>query len=142
MASTIQDVMHIRCPPETAFDLMADPRNELNWNSGVSEAELLSGEPIQEGSRFRIKDTRGEHEVELTTFQRPEKLGFHVQDRSMAVDIAFDISHDGKITTMVGNFTAKGSGLMGLLLPLLIPFIRRQMAKEHKNFVALCESKS
>ncbi len=141
MASFIKDVMQIECQAEIAFDLMADPRNELEWNSGVSEAELMSEGPIGKGSRFRIKDTRGEHEVEITTYHRPNRLGFLVKDKSMNVDIDFDIEHDGKATTMVGKFNADGSGWMRFMLPVLIPLIRRQIAKEHKNFIAMCEAR-
>jgi hypothetical protein len=142
MASVIKDVMQIECQAETAFDLMADPRNELEWNSGVSEAELISEGPIGKGSRFRIKDSRGEHEVEITTYKRPNRLGFWAKDKSMNVSIDFDIGYDGKATTMVGKFNAVGSGLMKFILPVLIPLIRRQIAKEHKNFIAMCESRS
>ena len=62
MASFIKDVMQIECQAEIAFDLMADPRNELEWNSGVSEAELMS-EGLSErgpdfGSKTRAASTR------------------------------------------------------------------------------------
>jgi uncharacterized protein YndB with AHSA1/START domain len=134
--------MRIECPPTEAFDLMADPRNELRWNSGVSEAELMTGEPIGEGSRFWIADKRGRHEVEITAYQRPERLSFFVEDRNMDVQIDFAFGSEGAITTMTGTFHATGKRVMGIILPLLIPLIRRQLAKEHGNFVALCEAKA
>lgn len=33
---TITEDLHIDCPPATAFDVMADARNESQWNDGVS----------------------------------------------------------------------------------------------------------
>jgi uncharacterized protein YndB with AHSA1/START domain len=36
----------IACPPENVFDMLADLRNDRQWNSRVSRAELRSPEPI------------------------------------------------------------------------------------------------
>src|SRR4051794_15067096 len=44
----------IACPPERVFDTLADLRNDLEWNSRFSKAELLSGEPIGQGSSFAV----------------------------------------------------------------------------------------
>ncbi len=43
-----------RLPTRTVFDTLADLRDDAQWNSQVSSAELLSGEPIGPGSRFAI----------------------------------------------------------------------------------------
>jgi hypothetical protein len=47
----INDVF-LHCAPTTAFDLLADVRNESRWNKAVSVAQLRSDGPIREGSRF------------------------------------------------------------------------------------------
>lgn len=49
---TITEDLQIRCPPATAFDVLADVRNETQWNADVSKAELTTDEPIGQGSRF------------------------------------------------------------------------------------------
>ena len=139
MADMITEVMNLNCPAKKAFDLMADARNETEWNSGVSEVELLSGEPIGEGTQFSVADKRGNHEVTITAYNRPKKLSFFVRDAKMEVDIDYTLSEADGITTMTGRFNAKGKGLMGLLLPMLIPLIRRDLAKEHAHFIQLCE---
>lgn len=38
----ITEDLHIECAPATAFDLMADVRNETQWNDDVSRAELTT----------------------------------------------------------------------------------------------------
>jgi Polyketide cyclase / dehydrase and lipid transport len=136
----IKDVMRIRCPAMTAFDLMADPRNELQWNGGVSQVELISGEPIGKGSRFRVVDKRGQHEVEITAYQRPRKLCFFLNDKSMDVEIDITLVEEGNVTVLTGMFTPHTKGFMRLLFPILQPIIRRDIAKEHKKFIALCEA--
>ena len=142
MGDTIKDVMRIECPATTAFDLMADVRNELDWNSGVSEVELLTAEPIGKGSRFRIVDQRGQQEVKITTYKRPDTLSLFLSGKSMDVDIDFTLVEQGNITVMTGRFNAKVRGLMRFFFPLLVPLIRRDIAKEHKTFIALCEAKA
>ena len=112
MGDLIKDVMRIECPATTAFDLMADIRSELDWNSGVSEVELLTPEPIGKGSRFRIVDKRGQHDVEITTYKRPDTLSLVVSDKSMDVNIDFTLVEQGNITVMTGRFNAKVRGLM------------------------------
>ena len=140
MGSLITEVMRINCAAATAFDLMADARNELRWNSGVSQVELASDDPIGKGSRFRVTDKRGQHEVEITDHQRPEALSFAVKSRELDVDIDIALRERDSVTTMTARFHAEGKGLMRFLLPLLVPFIRRDLSKEHLKFVKLCEA--
>lgn len=135
----IKDVMHVNCPATRAFDLMADPRNEVRWNSGVSAVECKTSEPTGEGSQFTVVDRRGQHEVTITSFDRLHRLKFMSHDAQMdvAIDIVFT-EVDG-VTTITGTFKPQTRGLMTVLFPLLKPIIRRQIAKEHVNFVRLCE---
>jgi hypothetical protein len=142
MSDMITEVMSIKCSATTAFDLMADARNEPSWNSGVSQVELQSGEPIGNGSRFRVADKRGQHDAAITTYQRPERLSFSVCDKSMDVEIKYTLSELNGVTTMTGRFNAEGKGPMKFLLPLLVPLIRRNLSKEPKNFIALCEAEN
>jgi len=133
---------NIKCPAATAFDPMADARNELRWNSGVSKVELTSGEPIGKGTRFRVADKRGQHDAAITAYERPGILSFAVNDPKMDVLINIEFSERDNITTMTSRFNAKGKGMMKFLLPLLVPLIRRDISKEHKKFVKLCEAKN
>jgi hypothetical protein len=114
--------------------------DETRWNSGVSKVELKTGEPVGEGTRFTVVDKRGQHEAKITTHNRPGKLSFVVRDAKMAVDIDYVLTEADGVTTMTGRFNAKGKGLMRFLLPLLVPLIRRDLAKEHAHFVRLCET--
>jgi hypothetical protein len=41
-------------PADVVSDFMADFRHCADWDPGVSSAELLSGEPTQQGARFRV----------------------------------------------------------------------------------------
>ena len=139
MGDMITEVIRVKCPAARAFDLMADARNETRWNTGVKVVELQSGEPIGEGTQFRVTDKRGQHVVTITAYNRPQTLSFAVHSSKRDVDIDYALSEVDGTTTMTGRFNATGKGLMRFLLPLLVPLIRRDLAKEHAHFVQLCE---
>ncbi len=138
----IKDVMHVSRSATTAFDLMADARNEVRWNTGVSSVQLETSGPIGEGSRFLVVDKRGQHEATITSFDRPNRITFVSRDAQMDVDIELVFTEVDGVTTITGTFDAETRGLMKLLFPFLKPLIRRQIAKEHVNFARLCEEAS
>lgn len=131
----------IGSPSMTVFDLLADARNEVQWNEGVSQAELATDEPIRKGSQFVVRDKRGEHEVEITVFDRPERLEFALMSKQMDVAISYSFTESDGTTTAVGQFDARPKGIMKALFPLLLPIIKRDVAKQHVNFKKLCEAR-
>ena len=141
---TITEDLHIDCPPATAFDLMADVRNETQWNDGVSKAELTTDEPIGHGSKFVTEhgSPLGQIESTITVFDRPERLEFAATSKRMDLAISFTFTDAGSGTLVHGTFDPKPKGIMAVLFPLLRPMIRRDMAKQHQNLKALCESQT
>lgn len=124
----LTEELHIDCPSTTAFDLMADARNETRWNGSVSRAELTTDEPVGKGSQFIVVNRGREDEATITGFDRPEHLEFAVTSKSMDIAITYTFAEtDGK-TTAVGNFDAQPKGVMKALLSLLMPVIRRDLA--------------
>ncbi|GJM37712.1 MAG: hypothetical protein DHS20C19_10790 [Acidimicrobiales bacterium] len=136
--------LHIECPPATAFDVLADVRNELQWNDDVSAAELVTGEPIGQGSTFTTDHGAplGQIESTITVFDRPDRLEFAATSKRMDLGISFTLTESGSGTLVHGTFDPKPRGVMAVLFPLLRPMIRRGMAKQHQNLKALCESRA
>lgn len=136
--------LQIECPPATAFDVMADIRNETQWNDGVSKAELTTDEPIGHGSRFVTEHggPLGQIESTITVFDRPNRLEFAATSKRMDLVISFTFTDSGSGTLVHGAFDPKPKGIMAVLFPLLRPMIRRDMAKQHQNLKALCESQT
>ena len=60
---------------EEAFDAMVDVRNELRWNSWVTEAELVTAEPIEHGTKFRTVNRRYDYQ---TVMPPKKQLGVRV----------------------------------------------------------------
>ena len=141
---TFTEDLNIECPPARAFDVMADIRNETQWNDGVSKAELTTEEPIGHGSRF-VTDhgsPLGQIESTITRFDRPDRLEFAATSKRMDLDISFTFTEVASGTHVHGTFEPRPKGIMAVLFPLLRPMIRRDMAKQHQNLKALCESQS
>jgi polyketide cyclase/dehydrase/lipid transport protein len=128
----------IACPPEQVFDTLADLRNETQWNSRVSSAELLSGGPIGPGSRFAIVNGGTPYEVTITTYDRPSRLGIEASGKP-DLTIAYTFTPSGEGTDLESNFDFRPRGFLRVLFPLLAPVIRRDVPKQHASLKALCE---
>jgi uncharacterized protein YndB with AHSA1/START domain len=128
----------IACPAEKAFDLMADARNEPQWNSRVSKAELRSGEPIGTGSRFLIVNSGTDYDTTISVFDRPSRLVFEAKGNP-DVTIAYTFTGSGDTTELAGELDFRPSGLTKALFFVLAPVIRRDVRKQYAAFKALCE---
>ena len=124
--------------PETVFDTMADARNEPQWNSRVSSAELRSGEPIGLGSKFAIVNGGTSYDVTITTYDRPARLVFEGVGNP-DVTIAYTFRPSGERTEMASAFDFRPTGISKLLLAILAPLIRRDVRKQFVSFKAMCE---
>ncbi|MFC2177329.1 hypothetical protein ACFLRH_02810, partial [Actinomycetota bacterium] len=103
---------------------------------------LLTDEPVGDGSQFIVEDRRGEHEVTITLFNRPGRVEFDLTSKGMDVAIKYTFAEMDGTTTAVGSFDAQPKGFMKVLLPMLMPMIKRDIAKQHVQFKKLCETQA
>jgi len=128
----------IACPPEQVFDTLADLRNDAEWNSRVSSAELRSAEPIGPGSRFAIVNGGTPYDVTITTYDRPSRLVLEASGKpNLTIEYTFRPSGEG--TDLESDFDFRPSGVLKVLFPLLAPVIRRDVPKQHASLKARCE---
>ena len=89
----------IRRPPGIVFDFVADERN--NYDPSVDQAELLTGEPLGVGTRFRCTSTGRRRPVVMTVdiveYDRPRRLGTVTRVAGMHIisTLAFTPEGDG-----------------------------------------------
>ncbi len=130
---------HIACPPDRVFDTLADLRNEPQWNSQVTNAELRSDEPIKLGSRFSIVNGGRPYDVTITTFEPPSRLVFEASGRpDLTIEYTLTPTADG--TDLESDFDFRPTGALKLLFLLLAPVIRRNVPKQYASLKALCEA--
>jgi len=134
----VTTTLQLACPPERVFDTLADLRNETQWNSRVSAAELRSEEPVELGSRFEIVNGGTPYKVTITTYERPSRL---VLDATGNPDltIAYSFVPAGDGTQLDSDYDFRPRGALKVLLPLLAPVIRRDVPKQQASLKALCE---
>ena len=128
----------IACPAEEVFDLLADLRNDTQWNSRVSRAELRSPEPIGLGSHFAIVNGGTAYDVTITTYDRPSRLVFEATGKpDLTIACTFTPTGDG--TELESDFDFRPRGALRVVFPLLAPVIRRDVPKQYASLKALCE---
>lgn len=128
----------IACTPEHVFDTVADMRNEPQWNSRVSSAELRSAEPIELGSRFAIVNGGTAYEVTISDFDRPSRLLFKASGNP-DLTIAYTFSPAGGGTDLESDFDFRPRGALKVVFAVLAPLIRRDVPKQFASLKALCE---
>ena len=131
----------IDCPPEQVFDLVADMRNETQWNSRATSAELRSAEPIELGSRFAIVNGGTAYEVTITTYERPSRLVFEASGNP-DLTITYLFTPSGEGTDLDGDLEFRPRGFLKVLFLLLAPVIRRDVPKQYASLKGLCERDS
>jgi len=125
-------------PPESVFDLLADLRNDPQWNSRVSSAELRSPEPIGLGSRFAVVNGGAAYDVTITGYDRPSRLVFEASGKP-DLTIACTLTPTSEGTELLSDFDFRPTGARKVLFTLLGPVIRRDVPKQYASFKALCE---
>ena len=120
--------------PEVAFDAMADARNEVRWNSRVSRSDLVSGEPVQQGSRFQTVNRGQSYDATITEYQRPGRLTFEVTGKQMDITSTFSFEANAKGTLLRGEFDFRPKGLVKAMFPLMRPMIRGDLPKQMESF--------
>lgn len=125
-------------PPEVAFDAMADARNEVRWNSKVSRSDLVSNEPVQQGSQFQTVNRGQVYDATITEYQRPSRVTFEVTGKQMDITTTFTFAADGQGTLLRGEFDFRPKGFLKVAFPLMRPMIRGDFAKQMGSFAAFC----
>jgi hypothetical protein len=127
-------------PRHQVFDLMADARNELAWNSKVSRSELISDEPIGKGTEFRTTNRGQKYVAFITTYDRPDQVGFNVAGKAMEINASMRFADSADGTRMAAQFDLQPKGFMKLMMPLMAGAVRKDFPKQLTSFKEFCES--
>jgi hypothetical protein len=131
----------LRQPPSVEFDFVPDERN--NYDPSIHHSELLTGEPIGSGTRFRCTSTRGRRSldmiVEITDDDRPHRLRTttHLAAMDITSDLRFEPHEESTLLRWVSDLQTHGP------LRLLTHRCRgapRSLRGRHRAVVAGCRS--
>jgi hypothetical protein len=113
------------------FDTIADSRNEPSFNPAMTAVELLTPLPIGRGTRFRalMGKSRMEMFVELTEFERPQRLGSGTTSSMMETSGVPTLVAELDCTAMGWDWQLRPKGWLRLLGPLSGPLGSRREPK-------------
>jgi uncharacterized protein YndB with AHSA1/START domain len=132
--SRIEGEVVIDRPVSVVFDVVADERNEPAYNPRLQRVELLTGEPIGAGARFRAESGTGRRPVpmliEYTEVQRPHRLASRtaIPGPILGMDIEGLLTFEaiGGATRMCWSWRIRPRGMWRLAGPLLAAVGRRR----------------
>lgn len=133
------EVRHpVAVDPAAAFDKMADARNEMHWNSKVTRSDLVSEEPVQQGSRFQTVNRGQLYDATITEYDRPNRVSFEVTGKQMDITTTFTFAADGSGSVVHGTFDFRPKGMLKVVFPVMRPMIRGDLPKQLERFAAFC----
>jgi hypothetical protein len=123
--------IRVAAPLERVFDTVADSRNEPSFNVAMTEVELLTPAPIGLGTRFRARmgKTGMDMLVELTEFNRPNRLSSLTTSSMMETSGTLNFTGDADATLMAWDWQVRPKGWFWALGPLVGPLGRRMERK-------------
>lgn len=102
-----------------AFDYLSRFSSTAEWDPGVSEAEMLTPEPVQLGSAFRVVASFAGRKLplryEVTEFERPYRVrvraenGSTISDDLMTFAAGDDPDHPSVAVTYEASLELKGA---------------------------------
>jgi len=121
-------------PVEAVFDAVADERTEPRYNPRIGDVRLRTPEPLGVGTRFAAVAGRTPMTIELTRYERPDRLDSRTSMSMMDIEytLTFVPCPDG--TRMRWSFALHLRGPLRLVRPVVEWLGRRQ---ERRNWAAL-----
>ena len=127
----VKETIFIRRPVEDVFDFVSDPSNDTAWRSGVAECVVQSLGPIGVGTtgyrRERFMGREVELEWRITEYVHPERTAWEFIGGPLQSRGYYTFKNMGNLvgTTLTVNLEPAALGLAGLLMPGMVPSLRR-----------------
>ncbi|MGE5291112.1 MAG: SRPBCC family protein [Micromonosporaceae bacterium] len=119
----INGEIEIAAPVERVFDVVADERNEPQYNPRIVHAEKTSRGPVSRGARF-IAQPKGAGPkrvmtIEIVDYERPARLAMSIRSSYMNVDGTLTFAQAGNGTRMRWAWDTRLRGMLRVLAPLM-----------------------
>ena len=142
----INGTIEIGRPVEEVFTYIAEPKNSLEWERGVEVNELTSEGPMGVGSKGRRVETymgRDESVWEVTEWKPNELAAIKAESDKFIGDGEWRTEPTDSGTRLTYRFVGSAKNpFFKLLVPLMIPFFKRQIKKDYKKLKEILESRS
>ena len=142
----IKGTVDINRPVEAVWEYLADPKNNMEWESGVEEMVLTSDGPIGVGSKGRRVETymgRDESEWEITEWTPNKKGAMKYASDKFVGDGEYNVEAIGSGTRVSYRFGGSPKSMfMKLLMPLFGMMVNRTAKKNFGKLKDILESQA
>jgi hypothetical protein len=120
----------LQCRPEEVFDLLADVRNEPDWQPDVKSVRKLSDGEVGLGTEFEgAYRGFGTLHIRLAEYERPTRLRYDCHGPRASMDVSFDFAPASDGTDATGDIAMTLKGPWKVLTPMLAVMLPREMGK-------------
>jgi uncharacterized protein YndB with AHSA1/START domain len=139
-----EQTIQIDTPPASVFGVLADLSKTPQWNPRCVEVKQVSPGPFAAGAklhyRFKEPGRQGEMDGEVIACEPSKTLAMRFVDKSMAVDVRFELQAQGSGTSVVHVIDVEPRSFMiKLMTPLLRGALRKQAVSELDKLKKLVE---
>ncbi|MEC7926444.1 MAG: SRPBCC family protein [Actinomycetota bacterium] len=121
---------------ESAFNFTADFRNLDKWNEG-DEAELITKEPLREGSVFKVKTHFNNREMvldyEIIEWGAPLRASLRTETNNFEIVDTIFLSANAKGTELTYSIDIKYKGIFIIIGLFFGPMFKKLMDTNIKN---------
>ena len=121
---------------ESAFNFTADFRNLDKWNEG-DDAELITKEPLREGSVFKVKTHFNNREMvldyEIIEWGAPLRASLKTETNNLEIVDTIFLSANAKGTELTYSIDIKYKGMFILVGLFFGPMFKKLMDTNIKN---------
>jgi len=116
-------------PPEEVFDYLARFSSVAEWDASVVSAEMLTPEPVEAGSEFRVVVRSFGRDLpfvyRISTFDRPHLVRLVADTGRLRSEDTITVGPDGDGSRVVYDARLRAKGVASVANPLLAIFLRR-----------------
>ena len=124
-------VVNVSAPRDRVFAFLRDPIKVKRWQPDVVTTEIVSGDGLQKGSRWRAKvkePQRGTFDLEVWVADvvENERIVYAMEEPQSRAEIEYRLISSGDGTQVVCSADFKLKGIAKFLSPLVKGFVARK----------------
>ncbi len=132
----------IELPVEPVFSYVINISRWPEWQDGLEEVKLLSGDSLRVGSQYQLVVNDGKYQVELSLTVlgiRPHRMiRYRLEGDRLVGDVEMNFQDSGHATVVrwEGEFRGKG-----IIWRSVVPFMRRALTRQAQQDLEMLKHK-
>jgi hypothetical protein len=136
--------MVVKRSPEEVFDYLSNPANDVAWRESTVEADWVTDETPDVGSRFKSTDRflgrRFPYTSEITEWDPPYAYGAKTLDGKARVEFEAELTPVDSRTSLTLSGQAEFLGILGIFEGFVAKQFHKQLDREWGTLREILES--